>query len=138
MRDRIARTLLWVLSILAPRGPGRHSAAFLAGQAGPPEPTAVPGAEHEPESGPEPVVSPWSRPWPTPTPEHVRALYMPLRGEDVALTRPYVLAETTLDLGVILERRRAAEFAAMGVDYPYTYPGAPFPRSAFVAPGVPA
>lgn len=131
MRDRIARALLWVLSVLAPCGPGRHSAAFLAA-------SSEPVAEPAPEPVSEPVVSPWSRPWPTPTPEHVRALYAPLRGEDVALTRPYVPAETTLDLGVIRERRRAAELADLGVDYPYTYPGAPFPRSAFVAEGVPA
>ncbi|MEV8308497.1 hypothetical protein AB0P36_14330 [Streptomyces flavidovirens] len=115
MRDVIARALSWVLSVLAPRRPGRHSAAFLADQ---PEPAPV---------------DPWSKPWPTPIPEHIRALYTPLRGEDVALTRPYVLAETTMELGVIGERRRAAALATLGVDYPYTYEGAPFPRSAFVA-----
>ncbi|MGW0559610.1 hypothetical protein ACWDZ4_02980 [Streptomyces sp. NPDC003016] len=124
MRDRIARALSWVLSLLAPRRPGRHSAAFFAE---PPEPTVEPAP-----------VSPWSRPWPTPTPEHIRSLYAPLRGEDVALTRPYVLAKTTVELGVIHERRRAAALATLGVDYPYTYPGAPFPASTFAAAGVSA
>ncbi len=124
MRDRIARALSWVLSVLAPRRPGRHSAAFLTDQ---PEPTAEPAP-----------VNPWSKPWPTPTPEHIRALYVPMRGEDVALTRPYVLVETTMELGIICERRRAAALASLGVDYPYTYEGAPFPRSAFAAAGVTA
>ncbi len=120
MRDRIARALSWALSVLAPRRPGRHSAEFLAAQ-----------------SEPAPV-NPWSKPWPTPTPEHIRALYAPMRGEDVALTRPYVLAETTMELGVIRERRRAAALATLGVDYPYTYPGAPFQRSHFAAAGMTA
>ncbi|WP_411084198.1 hypothetical protein [Streptomyces sp. cmx-18-6] len=43
-----------------------------------------------------------------------------------------------MELGIIRERRRAAALAAMGVDYPYTYDGAPFPRSAFAAAGVSA
>ncbi|MFI6286019.1 hypothetical protein ACIBCM_14880 [Streptomyces sp. NPDC051018] len=32
-------------------------------------------------------------------------------------------------------RRRALHYAALGIDHPYTYPGAPFPAHAF--PGVP-
>ncbi|MGW0560923.1 hypothetical protein ACWDZ4_09860 [Streptomyces sp. NPDC003016] len=125
MRDRIARALAWALSVLTPRRPGRHSATFLAEL---PEPTTEPA----------PPVDPWSKPWPTPTPEHIRTLFTPLRGEDVMLTRPHVLAETTMELGVIGERRRAAALATLGVDYPYTYEGAPFPRSAFVAAAVTA
>ncbi|WP_445394991.1 hypothetical protein ACSMX9_17270 [Streptomyces sp. LE64] len=40
---------------------------------------------------------PWSRPWTTPVPAHVRARHAPLRGEDIALVRPYVrLAATTV------------------------------------------
>lgn len=120
MRDVIARALVWVLRLLLPAR-GRHSAA----------PVYTP----EPESAP---VDPWSRPWPTPIPEHIHTLYAPLRGEDVALARPYVLAETTMELGVIHERRRAAALATMGVDYPYSYPGAPFPTSAFAAAEVSA
>lgn len=116
MRDVIARALSWVLSLFSPHRPGRHSVEFLAART--PEP-----ADRDP----------WAEPWPTPTPDHVRALYTPLRGEDVALARPYVLAETTVQLRALTrERRRAAALAAMGMDYPYTYEGAPFPRSAFV------
>ncbi|MFJ1593278.1 hypothetical protein ACIOD0_24000 [Kitasatospora albolonga] len=32
------------------------------------------------------------------------------------------------------ERRRALSFAASGYDYPYSYPGAPFPSSAIGIP----
>ncbi|MFJ2131641.1 hypothetical protein ACIO8F_26160 [Streptomyces sp. NPDC087228] len=107
MRDLIAHTLAWVLSVLAPRRPGRHSAEFLA----------------EP-SEPAPV-SPWSRPWTSPTKEEAAAIFRQQ-------------AETTMELGVIRERRRAAALATLGVDYPYTYDGAPFPASAFAAAGVSA
>ncbi|MGA5219347.1 hypothetical protein ACPCAE_25225 [Streptomyces cinereoruber] len=125
MRDVIARALSRAFSILAPRRPGRHTAEFLTRQA---EPVRT-----------EPVrIDPWSKPWPTPTPEHVRARYAPLRGEDVALTRPYCRADGTADLGLICERRRAAALATLGVDWPYTYEGAPFPASAFAVAGVPA
>lgn len=92
------------------RRTGRHSAAFLAER--PERPTRVP-------------ASPWSRPWTGPTKEEAAALF---RQE----------AETTLQLGVIQERRRAAALATLGVDYPYTYEGAPFPASAFAAAGVSA
>lgn len=109
MRDRIARALAWTLSVLAPRRPGRHSAAFFAEL---PALTPVP-------------VNPWSRPWTGPTKEEASALFRQQ-------------AETTMELGVIHERRRAAVLATMGVDYPYTYEGAPFPRSAFAAAGVTA
>lgn len=109
MRDAIARALSWVLSALAPRHPGRHSAAFLAEL---PAPIPTPG-------------TPWSRPWSGPTKEEAAARF---RQE----------AATTMELGVIQERRRAAALATMGVDYPYTYEGAPFPRSAFAAAGVSA
>lgn len=120
MRDRIAyplaRALLWALSLLIPyRRPGRHSAAHLTDMAGelpPATPTAIP---HR---------SPWLEPWPTPTPAHIRELYEPLRGEDVALTRPYVLAENTANLRTVCERRKALAFAEAGEDYPYTYDGA--------------
>ncbi|MFE6031600.1 hypothetical protein [Streptomyces niveus] len=117
MRDAIARTLVRVLSVLIPRGPGRHSAGHLTRQ------TMKP-------TEPRPV-SPWGKPWSTPTPEHIKTLYTPLRGEDIALARPYVTAETTMALGVIRERRRAAELATMGVDYPYSYPGDHFQAVAF-------
>jgi hypothetical protein len=44
-------------------------------------------------------------------------------------------AETARELRLCRERRRAAVLATMGVDYPYTYEGAPFPASAFEAAG---
>ncbi|MFB6535087.1 hypothetical protein ACFCY8_26390 [Streptomyces noursei] len=107
MRDRIARALAWVLSVLAPRRPGRHTAEHLAAR-----PAPVPVA-----------VNPWSRPWTSPSREEVQAFFLRQQVED------------TLDMGVIRERRRAAVLATMGTDYPYSYPGAPFPASAFVAEG---
>ncbi|GAA1901955.1 hypothetical protein GCM10009837_26300 [Streptomyces durmitorensis] len=109
MRDRIARALTWALSVLAPRRPGRHSAAFLADHA---EPTPT-------------SVSPWARPWTGPTKEEAAAFFRQQ-------------SESTMELALIRERRRAAVLATMGVDYPYSYPGAPFGPSAFAAVGVSA
>lgn len=106
MRDRIARALAWAL---APRRPGRHSAAFLADRA---EPAPIP-------------VNPWARPWTGPTKEEAAAFF---RQQSAA----------TMELVLIRERRRAAVLATMGVDYPYSYPGAPFGTSAFAAAGVSA
>ncbi|MFJ9429087.1 hypothetical protein ACIRQY_05410 [Streptomyces sp. NPDC101490] len=109
MRDLIARTLVRMLCVFAPRRPGRHSATFLA---------------HRP--GPEPVpVSPWSRPWSSPSREEVAERF---RWE----------AENTPGLLIIRERRRALDAASRGLDYPYTYPGAPFRAEHFAAAGVTA
>ncbi|MGW3558186.1 hypothetical protein ACWDNT_12590 [Streptomyces sp. NPDC000963] len=120
MRDVIARALSRVFSALAPRRPGRHTAEFLAHRT-------------------EPVrTDPWSRPWPTPAPEHVRARYAPLRGEDVALIRPYCRVGGAVDLGLICERRRAAVLATLGVDWPYGYDGDHFEALAAAAGAVPA
>ncbi|ALO07990.1 hypothetical protein AQF52_2395 [Streptomyces venezuelae] len=84
-----------MLSVLAPRRPGRHSAAYLDDQADPvPVPVAIP-------------VAPWTKPRPTPTPEHVRGLFTPLRGEEVPLIRPYCRMDDTWELHVVCERRRA-------------------------------
>lgn len=131
MRDLIAlaviglgSTLVLVaLRAMTPRRPGRHSADFLA----------------EPPT-PEPAtpVDPWSRPWSTPTPEHVEARHTPQRGEDVGLVRPYVLADDTLNLGIICERRRAAVLATLGVDWPYGYVGDQFETLAARTAGVTA
>ncbi|MFD4371202.1 hypothetical protein [Streptomyces sp. NPDC058486] len=107
--------VLAVVRAMAPRRPGRHTAEFLA---------------ELPEPAP---ADPWAKPWPTPTPEHVRALYTPLRGEDVALTRPYCRMDTTMDLGVIRERRTAAVLATLGVDYAYGYAGDQFETLAGLA-----
>ncbi|MCX4882191.1 hypothetical protein [Streptomyces sp. NBC_00847] len=109
MRDAIARALVWVLSVLPgtrrPQ-PGRHSAAFFAEQ---------------PAVTPEPTpANPWSRPWTGPTKEEAQELF---RRQ----------AKTALELRLTHDRRRAAALASIGVDYPYTYEGAPFPASAFEA-----
>ncbi|MFF6787943.1 hypothetical protein ACFY9C_02600 [Streptomyces filamentosus] len=109
--------VLVVIRAMSSRRPGRHTAEFLAEL---PEPKPA-------------AVDPWAKPWPTPTPEHVRALYIPLRGEDVALTRPYCRMEDTMDLGVIRERRTAAVLATLGVDYPYGYSGDHFKTLATLA-----
>ncbi|MCH0564375.1 MULTISPECIES: hypothetical protein [unclassified Streptomyces] len=90
MRDVIARALSWVLALLVPRKPGRHSAAFLAAQTPEPEPAPV---------------SPWSRPWRGPSSQEVRAIFR---------------NEHTRELPDLQrERMWAAEFAALGVDYDY-------------------
>lgn len=107
MRDAIARALSWVLSLLVPRRPGRHTAEYLA--------CCVPTGPID--------VSPWSKPWTGPTKDEARALFQQQ-------------AETTIELTVIRERRRAAALATLGVDYPYT--GAPFPASAFATEGMSA
>ncbi|MFD3875536.1 hypothetical protein [Streptomyces sp. NPDC058623] len=41
----------------------------------------------------------------------------------------------TLELSAIRTRRLAAELALAGIDYPYSYPGAPFLLSAFTVEG---
>ena len=70
-------------------------------------------------------ASPWSRPWNSPTKEEAAELF---RKE----------SEATMNLGLVRERRRAVLLAAEGVDYPYTYPGAPFTAEHFAAVGVTA
>ncbi len=127
MRDRIAHALLWALRIMFP---GVRTRIRLI---------AAPGTGSRSKKRPRPVqepVSPWSRPWTTPTPKHVTERHTPLHGEEVALARPYVLTEETLQLRTVQhERRTALSLALDGVDHPYTYPGAPFPASAWMAGG---
>ncbi|MGW1839838.1 hypothetical protein [Streptomyces sp. NPDC002067] len=91
MRDVIARALSWVLSVLAPRRPGRHSAEHLASR-------AVPAPV--PES-----VSVWSRPWRGPSADDARAIF---HAEE---TR-YLTPEQR-------ERWWAAAFSEIGVDYDF-------------------
>ncbi|MFB7499146.1 hypothetical protein ACFC09_31420 [Streptomyces sp. NPDC056161] len=143
IREAITRAFSWAVSILVPRRsrrrprrprrPGRHSARYLSAVP-PPTPPPVPEAPPPvPEATPRPAGrSPRVYAWSTPIPDHVRARHAPLRGEEVRLVRPYVLAAPTAPPpAVTWERRRAAALAALGVDYPYTYDGAPFPLSAF-------
>ncbi|MFJ7588409.1 hypothetical protein ACIQZO_13690 [Streptomyces sp. NPDC097617] len=95
-------TALLLVLLPSRRAPGKHSGAYR------PKPAPA-------------TVSPWSRPWTGPSSADARRIF-----------RPETDAETTLVLSPVQrERRYAAEFAAIGVDYPYTYKGAPFPRSAF-------
>ncbi|HEY8977996.1 MAG TPA: hypothetical protein VIU15_00245 [Streptomyces sp.] len=115
MRDVIALALAWVLATFTPRRrPGRHSAEFLAVQ---PQITKA-----TPDTIP---ASPWSRPWTGPTKAEAAALF---RQQDAE----------TLELRLKQERRRAATLATMGIDYPYTYDGAPFGADAFAAAEVTA
>ncbi|MFF3261385.1 hypothetical protein ACFYWO_19705 [Streptomyces sp. NPDC002932] len=102
MRDLIARTLAWVLSVLTPRRPGRHSVAYLS----------VP-AERAP-------ASPWSCPWTAPSSAEVRAIFGDERTRELPeLQRERVYAAAfarlgvdydfpTMALGSIVRRERAA------------------------------
>lgn len=102
--DLIARLFTWLLSALTPRRPGRHSAAYLTER-----------------PVPESVANPWSRPWTGPSASQVRAVF-----------RPETTAESTVPLSPMQrERRWAVQFAEIGVDYPYSYPGAPFDAREF-------
>ncbi|MDX3388309.1 hypothetical protein PV682_43775 [Streptomyces niveiscabiei] len=69
---------------------------------------------------PPPYVSPWSRPWTGPTKEEAAEFF-----------RRQAEADTARERELQQERQRAAAYATLGIDYPYTYPGAPFPAEAF-------
>ncbi|MFJ6566873.1 hypothetical protein ACIQNU_05600 [Streptomyces sp. NPDC091292] len=90
MRDSIPHTLVWVLSVLIPRRPGRHTAEYLAA--------------HTPEPAPVPA-SPWSRPWTAPSAQEVRAIFRDKRTQELSELQR--------------ERVWAAEFAALGLDYDF-------------------
>ncbi|HEY8982606.1 MAG TPA: hypothetical protein VIU15_23840 [Streptomyces sp.] len=108
MREFIVRLLLCALRALFPRRtPGRHSAPHFVTA-----PPVIP-------------PSPWSRPWTSPS-----------KAEAAEIFHRQALAEEARrehERHLQRERRRAAAYASMGVDYPYTYEGAPFtefPRTA--------
>lgn len=69
---------------------------------------------------PQPYVSPWSRPWTGPTKEEAAEFF-----------RRQAEADTAREHALQQERQRAAAYATLGVDYPYTYPGAPFTATDF-------
>ncbi|QNP71518.1 hypothetical protein IAG44_20185 [Streptomyces roseirectus] len=71
---------------------------------------------------PAPYVSPWSRPWTGPTKEEAAAFF-----------RRQAEADAAREAHLQHERRKAAAYATLGVDYPYTYEGAPFGEDAFRA-----
>lgn len=94
MRDLIVHAFTWALHHLLPAR-GRHRAPELP-------PPAAPG--------PAVPVSPWCRPWTGPSAETARAVFT----ADAAR-------------GLDPERREgfyAVAWAELGVDYPYTGPGA--------------
>ena len=62
----------------------------------------------------EPYVSPWARPWTSPSKAEAAAIFR----QQAERARQY-------------ERRQAAAYATLGVDYPYTYDGAPFGADDF-------
>ncbi len=118
MRDVIALALAATLALavvllfrlLLPAG-GRHAADPAYRPAPTPEPTPV---------------NPWARPWRSPSKEEAAEIFRQQ-------------AENTLELhpvDLVQLRRRIALCHAEGApedEYPYTYPGAPFPASAFTA-----
>ncbi|MHC5903381.1 hypothetical protein ACVNF4_05630 [Streptomyces sp. S6] len=71
---------------------------------------------------PQPYVSPWSRPWTGPTKEEAAEFF-----------RRQAAADAEREARLQYERRQAAAYASVGVDYPYTYDGAPFGAEAFRA-----
>lgn len=83
---------------------------------------------------PPPYVSPWSRPWTGPTKEEA-AEFFRRQAEADAVRQVLAEREHTLqdpaEHARQQERQRAAAYATLGIDYPYTYPGAPFPADAF-------
>ncbi|WP_338684779.1 hypothetical protein QD712_30115 [Streptomyces acidiscabies] len=110
MRDFIVRALLSALRVLIPRRrPGRHSADHFT-----------------PTAPPTPVIpeSPWSRPWTSPS---------KAEAAEILRRRAQERAQAEADAAWQRQERRlqrerlyAAELASLGIDHPYTYPGAPF------------
>lgn len=107
MLDPISRALAWILDVLLPahRPEGRHSARYLG---------ARPTAPIDPVT-----ASPWSRPWTGPTKDEAQAIFRQR-------------AEAALRLRSLQQqRRRALYYATWGIDFPYSYEGAPFGSDAF-------
>ncbi|QNP71697.1 hypothetical protein IAG44_21210 [Streptomyces roseirectus] len=89
------------------------------------QPRAVAEPQSGTPSGTPSVIpeSPWSRPWTSPSKEEAAAIF---RRQAEARAR----AEAA-EVQRQRERRRAAAYAAAGLEYPYTYEGAPFGAEAF-------
>ncbi|MFJ2906529.1 hypothetical protein [Streptomyces sp. NPDC087212] len=84
MCDVIARALTWVLTVLTPRRPGRHSAEYLAAKT--PEPAPA---------------TPWARPWSAPSAQEVRAIFKDKRTRELPeLQRERVYAAEFARLGI--------------------------------------
>lgn len=133
MREFIALTMIGLSSVIAlccalalvpRRSHGRHS-------------------DRLPKRYPSPLAGDvWLREWPTPEPVHVAARSIPITEERPPLsfraavvTAPLVTDDVTVELHAIKERQIAAQLATQGIDYPYSYAGAPFPRASFAAAG---
>lgn len=113
MRQSIARAILaslcTLLSLLLPARGQRRKPCQAA-----------------PAPAPEPVipVSPWARPWTSISKEEAAEIFR-LQAER------HQQAEAAWELRLQWERRQAATLATMGIDYPYTYDGAPFDAASF-------
>jgi len=83
--------------------------------------------QNAPAPAPQPYVSPWSRPWTGPTKEEAAEFF-----------RRQAAADAEREARLQHERRRAAAYASLGMDYPYTYEGAPFGADAFTGTGMSA
>ncbi|MFJ6748253.1 hypothetical protein ACIQNI_08690 [Streptomyces sp. NPDC091266] len=125
MSDAIAFAFTWTISTLAlfaptiRRAPGRHSGAHLAADR-----ASRPAIPPMPEKAPEIL------------PPHVQERYRTLRGEDIPLVRPYVLARPRkhgngLKDRVQAERRWALDMALRGYDV-----GPTKIHGVHVAPGI--
>ncbi|MFM9447534.1 hypothetical protein [Streptomyces acidiscabies] len=85
---------------------------------------------------PPPYVSPWSRPWTGPTKEEA-AEFFRLQAETDAVRQALAERERGRALqdpdehALQQERQLAAAYATLGIDYPYTFPGAPFTAEDF-------
>ncbi|MFF3086338.1 hypothetical protein ACFVRB_15010 [Streptomyces nojiriensis] len=106
MLDLIHHFLAVVMSLLAPSRPGKHSATYLA--------------SHPAASA---AANPWSRPWTGPSAAQVREIFTP--NDATVQLRACSVEE--------LERRYAAAFAAIGVDYWQNVAGPDHSRAAGVA-----
>ncbi|MEU7183081.1 MULTISPECIES: hypothetical protein [Streptomyces] len=104
MRDLIVRALKLVSALFGIK-PGRHSEEYLADQTFTLTDTAP--------------ASPWTRPWAGPSATEVREIFH---------------AEETFPLTPEQrERRWALQFADIGIEYPYRYPGDQFAVRAVAA-----
>ncbi|WP_075734414.1 hypothetical protein [Streptomyces acidiscabies] len=123
MRHTIARAISACFHILL------TLALPASGQRRKPPATAVPAP-------PQPYVSPWSRPWTGPTKEEA-AEFFRLQAEADAVRQ--ILAEREharalqdpAEYELQQERQLAAAYATLGIDYPYTFPDAPFSAEDF-------
>ena len=90
MRDLIASALSWVLAVIAPQQPGRHSAEYLTAPTG------------EPPAARLPI---WTTPWRGLSSQEARAIF---KDDQIQALPP-----------LQRERSYAAAFASLGIDYDF-------------------